>query len=231
MRNYAAASAAICTVRSGRERGLPWHELVAIDQWAHLPIVSRLTDEGSRRSAITNFTTHQHSEGHISSRGELGGFYLEHQGSFYTRARQRRQRRPLRANPETYISASAMVRWLRDHSELHGGMRPGLSSSRFPRPLVVPDNWNQFPTGAERESPDRLRPALTRSRPTSRGTGTAAARRAKIGAPLEAEVDITRRNPRRRASRRCGTNCGFVPHHQQAACDDYAHGRRVADER
>jgi isoleucyl-tRNA synthetase len=167
------------------EHAVPWHELVAIDQWA---IFQDFALQNDVVTAYRNYEFHDiYQKIHNFCVVELGGFYLDIiKDRLYTTGASSLPRRS--AQTAMYHVASAMVRWLAPilsfTAEEAWTFLPGERNES-----VFLNTWHQFPAGAERE-PDidwptfiALKADVARDLERLRAAGD-------IGAPLEAEVTI-----------------------------------------
>jgi len=167
------------------EHAVPWHELVAIDQWA---ISQSFALQNDVVTAFRNYEFHDiYQKVHNFCVVELGGFYLDIiKDRLYTTGAQSTPRRS--AQTAMYHIASAMVRWLAPilsftAEEAWTFLPAGPAASVF---LTT---WHQFPTGAERESAIdwpaliALKADVARELERLRTAG-------EIGAPLGAEVTV-----------------------------------------
>ncbi|HLZ97777.1 MAG TPA: isoleucine--tRNA ligase [Steroidobacteraceae bacterium] len=167
------------------EHAVPWHELVAIDQWA---ISQSFALQNDVVTAFRNYEFHDiYQKIHNFCVVELGGFYLDIiKDRLYTTGAVSRPRRS--AQTAMYHIASAMVRWLAPilsfTAEEAWTFLPAV-----PATSVFLTTWHQFPPGAERESPldwpalIALKADVARQLERLRAAG-------EIGAPLEAEVTL-----------------------------------------
>jgi isoleucyl-tRNA synthetase len=167
------------------EHAVPWHELVAIDQWA---ISKAFALQNDVVTAYRNYEFHDiYQQIHNFCVVELGGFYLDIiKDRLYTTGAASTPRRS--AQTAMYHVAAAMVRWLAPilsfTAEEAWTFLPGLRNDS-----VFLNTWHQFPPGAERES-DIDWPALIALK-ADVGRDLERLRSAgEIGAPLEAEVTI-----------------------------------------
>jgi isoleucyl-tRNA synthetase len=164
---------------------VPWHELVAIDQWA---IAKAFTLQNEVVTAYRNYEFHDiYQKVHNFCVVELGGFYLDIiKDRLYTTGAASRARRS--AQTAMYHVAAAMVRWLAPilsfTAEEAWKFLPGVHNES-----VFLTLWHAFPPGAERESPldwpalIALKTDVARVLERLRAAG-------EIGAPLEAEVTL-----------------------------------------
>jgi isoleucyl-tRNA synthetase len=167
------------------QHAVPWHELVAIDQWAMSQSFALQNDVVT---AFRNYEFHDiYQKIHKFCVVELGGFYLDIiKDRLYTTGAQSTPRRS--AQTAMYHIASAMVRWLAPilsfTAEEAWTFLPAAPASS-----VFLTTWHQFPPGAERESPldwpalIALKADVGRELERLRAAGA-------IGAPLEAEVTL-----------------------------------------
>jgi isoleucyl-tRNA synthetase len=167
------------------EHAVPWHDLVAIDQWA---ISQSFALQNDVVTAYRNYEFHDiYQKIHNFCVVGLGGFYLDIiKDRLYTTGAQSRPRRS--AQTAMYHIASAMVRWLAPilsfTAEEAWTFLPAV-----PAASVFLTTWHQFPPGAERESPldwpalIALKADISRELERLRAAG-------EIGAPLEAEVTL-----------------------------------------
>jgi len=167
------------------EHAVPWHDLVAIDQWA----ISRcFALQNDVVTAYRNYEFHDiYQKIHNFCVVELGGFYLDIiKDRLYTTGVSSVPRRS--AQTAMYHVASAMVRWLAPilsfTAEEIWTFLPGEHNES-----VFLNTWHQFPAGAERQ-PDidwptfiTLKQDVARDLERLRAAGD-------IGAPLEAEVTV-----------------------------------------
>ncbi len=164
---------------------VPWHDLVAIDQWA---VAKAFALQNDVVTAYRNYEFHDiYQEVHNFCVVELGGFYLDIiKDRLYTTGAASRPRRS--AQTALYHIADAMVRWLAPilsfTAEEAWRFLPGERSES-----VFLNTWHQFPPGAERvPSIDwpaliALKADVARDLERLRTAGA-------IGAPLQAEVTI-----------------------------------------
>jgi isoleucyl-tRNA synthetase len=164
---------------------VPFHELVAIDQWV---ISKAFALQNDVVTAFRNYEFHSiYQEVHNFCVVELGGFYLDIlKDRLYTTGAESRPRRS--AQTALYHLADAMVRWLAPilsfTAEEVWGFMPGERNES-----VFLNTWHSFPSGAERESAIdwpafiALKADVARQLERLRTAG-------EIGAPLEAEVTI-----------------------------------------
>jgi isoleucyl-tRNA synthetase len=167
------------------EHAVPWHELVAIDQWAISKAFALQIDVVT---AYRNYEFHDiYQKIHNFCVVELGGFYLDIiKDRLYTTGSASTPRRS--AQTAMYHIAAAMVRWLAPilsfTAEEAWTFLPGVRNES-----VFLNAWHQLPTGAERESDIdwpafiALKADVARDLERLRSAG-------EIGAPLEAEVTI-----------------------------------------
>jgi isoleucyl-tRNA synthetase len=167
------------------QHAVPWHELVAIDQWA---ISQSFALQNDVVTAYRNYEFHDiYQKVHNFCVVELGGFYLDIiKDRLYTTGAESRPRRS--AQTAMYHIASAMVRWLAPilsfTAEEAWAFLPAVSTAS-----VFLTTWHQFPPGAERESTldwpalIALKADVARELERLRAAG-------EIGAPLEAEVTL-----------------------------------------
>ena len=172
------------------QHAAPWHELVAIDQWA---ISQSFTLQNDVVTAFRNYEFHDiYQKIHNFCVVELGGFYLDIiKDRLYTTGAESRPRRS--AQTAMYHIASAMVRWLAPilsfTAEEAWTFLPAV-----PAASVFLTTWHQFPPGAERESAldwpalIALKADVARELERLRAAG-------EIGAPLEAEVTLYASEP------------------------------------
>jgi isoleucyl-tRNA synthetase len=164
---------------------LPFHDLVAIDQWV---ISKAFALQNDVVTAFRNYEFHLiYQEVHNFCVVELGGFYLDIiKDRLYTTGAESRPRRS--AQTALYHLADAMVRWLAPilsfTAEEVWSFMPGERNES-----VFLNTWHSFPAGAERESAIdwpafiALKADVARQLERLRTAG-------EIGAPLEAEVTI-----------------------------------------
>jgi isoleucyl-tRNA synthetase len=164
---------------------VPFHELVAIDQWV---ISKAFALQNDVVTAYRNYEFHSiYQEVHNFCVVELGGFYLDIlKDRLYTTGAESRPRRS--AQTALYHLADAMVRWLAPilsfTAEEVWSFMPGERNES-----VFLNTWHSFPAGAERESSIdwpgfiALKADVARQLERLRTAG-------EIGAPLEAEVTI-----------------------------------------
>jgi len=164
---------------------LPWHDLVAIDQWA---ISKAFALQNDVVTAFRNYEFHDiYQQVHNFCVVELGGFYLDIiKDRLYTTGVRSMPRRS--AQTAMYQLADAMVRWLAPilsfTAEEVWSFMPGERNES-----VFLSTWHQFPAGAERASDIdwpafiALKADVARQLERLRTAGA-------IGAPLEAEVAI-----------------------------------------
>jgi isoleucyl-tRNA synthetase len=164
---------------------VPFHELVAIDQWV---ISKAFALQNDIVTAFRNYEFHSiYQEVHNFCVVELGGFYLDIlKDRLYTTGAESRPRRS--AQTALYHLADAMVRWLAPilsfTAEEVWSFMPGERNES-----VFLNTWHSFPAGAERESAIdwpafiALKADVARQLERLRTAG-------QIGAPLEAEVTI-----------------------------------------
>jgi isoleucyl-tRNA synthetase len=164
---------------------VPFHELVAIDQWV---ISKAFALQNDVVTAFRNYEFHSiYQEIHNFCVVELGGFYLDIlKDRLYTTGAESRPRRS--AQTALYHLADAMVRWLAPilsfTAEEVWSFMPGERSES-----VFLSTWHSFPAGAERDSSIdwpafiALKADVARQLERLRTAG-------EIGAPLEAEVTI-----------------------------------------
>jgi isoleucyl-tRNA synthetase len=167
------------------KHALPFHELVAIDQWV---ISKAFALQNDVVTAFRNYEFHSiYQEIHNFCVVELGGFYLDIlKDRLYTTGAESRPRRS--AQTALYHLADAMVRWLAPilsfTAEEVWSFMPGERNES-----VFLNTWHSFPPGAERESAIdwpafiALKADVARQLERLRTAG-------EIGAPLEAEVTI-----------------------------------------
>jgi isoleucyl-tRNA synthetase len=172
------------------QHAVPWHELVAIDQWA---ISQSFALQNDVVTAYRNYEFHDiYQKVHNFCVVELGGFYLDIiKDRLYTTGAESRPRRS--AQTAMYHIASAMVRWLAPilsfTAEEAWTFLPAV-----PTASVFLTTWHQFPPGAERESTldwpalIALKADVGRELERLRAAG-------EIGAPLEAEVTLYATEP------------------------------------
>jgi len=172
------------------QHAVPWHELVAIDQWA---ISQSFALQNDVVTAYRNYEFHDiYQKVHNFCVVELGGFYLDIiKDRLYTTGAESRPRRS--AQTAMYHIASAMVRWLAPilsfTAEEAWTFLPAVSTAS-----VFLTTWHQFPPGAERESTldwpalIALKADVGRELERLRAAG-------EIGAPLEAEVTLYATEP------------------------------------
>ena len=164
---------------------VPWHELVAIDQWA---ISKAFALQNDVVTAFRNYEFHDiYQKVHNFCVVELGGFYLDIiKDRLYTTGAGSSPRRS--AQTAMYHVAEAMVRWLAPilsfTAEEVWSFLPGERNES-----VFLNTWHQFPAGAERASEIdwpafiALKADVARELERLRAAGA-------IGAPLEAEVAV-----------------------------------------
>jgi isoleucyl-tRNA synthetase len=164
---------------------VPFHDLVAIDQWV---ISKAFALQNDVVTAYRNYEFHSiYQEVHNFCVVELGGFYLDIlKDRLYTTGAESRPRRS--AQTALYHLADAMVRWLAPilsfTAEEVWSFMPGERSES-----VFLNTWHSFPPGAERASAIdwpafiALKADVARQLERLRTAG-------QIGAPLEAEVTI-----------------------------------------
>jgi isoleucyl-tRNA synthetase len=165
--------------------GVPFHDLVAIDQWV---ISKAFALQNDVVTAFRNYEFHKiYQEVHNFCVVELGGFYLDIlKDRLYTTGADSRPRRS--AQTALFHLADAMVRWLAPilsfTAEEVWSFMPGERSES-----VFLNTWHSFPAGAERASVIdwpafiALKADVARQLERLRMAG-------RIGAPLEAEVTI-----------------------------------------
>jgi isoleucyl-tRNA synthetase len=164
---------------------LPFHDLVAIDQWV---ISKAFALQNDVVTAYRNYEFHSiYQEVHNFCVVELGGFYLDIlKDRLYTTGADSRPRRS--AQTALYHLADAMVRWLAPilsfTAEEVWSFMPGERNES-----VFLNTWHSFPPGVERDSAIdwpafiALKADVARQLERLRTAG-------EIGAPLEAEVTI-----------------------------------------
>ena len=164
---------------------VPWHELVAIDQWA---ISKAFALQNDVVTAFRNYEFHDiYQKVHNFCVVELGGFYLDIiKDRLYTTGAGSSPRRS--AQTAMFHVAEAMVRWLAPilsfTAEEVWSFLPGERNES-----VFLNTWHQFPAGAERASEIdwpafiALKADVARELERLRAAGA-------IGAPLEAEVTV-----------------------------------------
>jgi isoleucyl-tRNA synthetase len=164
---------------------LPFHDLVAIDQWV---ISKAFALQNDVVTAFRNYEFHKiYQEVHNFCVVELGGFYLDIiKDRLYTTGSESLPRRS--AQTALFHLAEAMVRWLAPilsfTAEEVWSFMPGERSES-----VFLTTWHSFPAGAERASAIdwpafiALKADVARQLERLRMAG-------QIGAPLEAEVTI-----------------------------------------
>jgi isoleucyl-tRNA synthetase len=164
---------------------LPFHDLVAIDQWV---ISKAFALQNDVVTAFRNYEFHKiYQEVHNFCVVELGGFYLDIiKDRLYTTGAESRPRRS--AQTALFHLAEAMVRWLAPilsfTAEEVWSFMPGERSES-----VFLTTWHSFPAGAERASAIdwpafiALKADVARQLERLRMAG-------QIGAPLDAEVTI-----------------------------------------
>jgi isoleucyl-tRNA synthetase len=164
---------------------VPWHDLVALDQWV---IAKAFSLQNDVVTAFRNYEFHKiYQEVHNFCVVELGGFYLDIiKDRLYTTGADSLPRHS--AQTAMYHVADAMVRWLAPilsfTAEEVWGFMPGARNES-----VFLNTWHQFPAGAERASDIdwpafiALKADVARQLERLRTAGA-------IGAPLEAEVTI-----------------------------------------
>jgi isoleucyl-tRNA synthetase len=168
------------------EHAVPFHDLVAIDQWV---ISKAFALQNDVVTAYRNYEFHSiYQEVHNFCVVELGGFYLDIiKDRLYTTGAGRRPRRS--AQTALYHLADAMVRWLAPivsfTAEEVWSFMPGARNES-----VFLNTWHSFPAGAERASAIdwpafiALKADVGRQLERLREAG-------EIGAPLQAEVTIS----------------------------------------
>ncbi len=167
------------------EHAVPWHELVAIDQWA---IAHAFALQNDVVTAYRNYEFHDiYQKIHNFCVVELGGFYLDIiKDRLYTTGTSSRPRRS--AQTAMYHVASAMVRWLAPilsfTAEEIWTFLPGERNES-----VFLNTWHQFPAGAERAPEIDWQTFITLKQDVARDLERLRAA-GDIGAPLEAEVTI-----------------------------------------
>ena len=166
-------------------QAVPWHDLVAIDQWA---ISKAFALQNDLVTAYRNYEFHDiYQKIHNFCVVELGGFYLDIiKDRLYTTGATSLPRRS--AQTAMYHIAAAMVRWfapiLSFTAEEAWAFLPGARNES-----VFLNTWHQFPPGAEREAEIdwpafiALKADVSRDLERLRSAG-------EIGAPLEAEVTV-----------------------------------------
>ena len=164
---------------------VPWHLLVAIDQWA---IRQAFTLQNDVVTAFRNYEFHDiYQKVHNFCVVELGGFYLDIiKDRLYTTRAASAPRRS--AQTAIYHVAEAMVRWLAPILSFTAdevwGFLPGERNES-----VFLNTWHAFPVGSEHElgidwpAFIALKSEVARELERLRTAGA-------IGAPLEAEVAI-----------------------------------------
>jgi isoleucyl-tRNA synthetase len=164
---------------------VPWHDLVAIDQWAVGKAFALQTDVVT---AYRNYEFHDiYQKVHNFCIVELGGFYLDIvKDRLYTTGADSMPRRS--AQTAMHHVAAAMVRWLAPilsfTAEEAWAFLPGHRGES-----VFLDSWHRFPPGVERQSGIdwpaliALKTDVSRELERLRSAGA-------IGAPLEAEVTV-----------------------------------------
>jgi isoleucyl-tRNA synthetase len=164
---------------------VPWHDLVAIDQWA---VGQAFTLQNTVVTAYRNYEFHDiYQKIHNFCVVELGGFYLDIiKDRLYTTRAASTPRRS--AQTAMYHIAAAMVRWLAPilsfTAEEAWAFLPGPRNDS-----VFLNTWHPFPPGAERVSEIdwpafiALKADVARDLERLRAAGA-------IGAPLDAEVTI-----------------------------------------
>src|ERR1700675_314872 len=167
------------------EHAVPWHELVAIDQWA---ISQSFALQNDVVTAYRNYEFHDiYQKIHNFCVVELGGFYLDIiKDRLYTTGTISAPRRS--AQTAMHHVAQAMVRWLAPilsfTAEEVWGFLPGVRSES-----VFLNTWHQFPAGAERvpaidwPALIALKADVARDLERLRAAGA-------IGSSLEAEVSV-----------------------------------------
>ena len=131
-----------------RAHAVPFHDLVAIDQWA---ISKAFALQNDVVTAYRNYEFHQiYQEVHNFCVVELGGFYLDIlKDRLYTTGADSRPRRS--AQTAMFHLAEAMVRWLAPilsfTAEEVWSFMPGERSES-----VFLNTWHSLPAGAERAS-------------------------------------------------------------------------------
>ena len=167
------------------QHAVPWHELVAIDQWA---ISKAFALQNDVVTAFRNYEFHDiYQKVHNFCVVELGGFYLDIiKDRLYTTGAGSPPRRS--AQTAMYHVAEAMVRWLAPilsfTAEEVWSFLPGARNES-----VFLNTWHQFPGGAERASEIdwpaliALKADVARELERLRAAGA-------IGAPLDAEVAV-----------------------------------------
>jgi isoleucyl-tRNA synthetase len=164
---------------------VPWHELIAIDQWV---IAKSFALQNDVMTAYRNFEFHDiYQKVHNFCVTELGGFYLDIiKDRLYTTGARSLPRRS--AQTAMYHVAAAMVRWLAPILSFTADeawkFLPGVRNES-----VFLSTWHRFPAGAERDSEIdwpaliALKTDVARMLERLRSAG-------EIGAPLEAEVTL-----------------------------------------
>jgi len=164
---------------------LPWHELVAIDQWA---LSKAFALQNDVVTAFRNYEFHDiYQRVHNFCVVDLGGFYLDIiKDRLYTTGALSAPRRS--AQTAMFHIAEAMVRWLAPivsfTAEEVWKFIPGVREES-----VFLTTWHRFPTGAERTPAVdwplfiALKADVARELERLRAAG-------QIGAPLEAEVTV-----------------------------------------
>jgi isoleucyl-tRNA synthetase len=164
---------------------VPWHDLVAIDQWA---VAKAFALQNDVVTAYRNYEFHDiYQEVHNFCVVELGGFYLDIiKDRLYTTGSASPPRRS--AQTAIYHIAAAMVRWLAPilsfTAEEAWRFLPGERNES-----VFLNTWHRFPPGSERDSAIdwpafiALKADVARDLERLRTAGA-------IGAPLQAEVTI-----------------------------------------
>ena len=167
------------------QHAVPFHELVAIDQWV---ISKAFALQNDVVTAFRNYEFHSiYQEVHNFCVVELGGFYLDIlKDRLYTTGAESPPRRS--AQTALYHLADAMVRWLAPilsfTAEEAWSFMPGERNES-----VFLNTWHSFPAGAERANAIdwpafiALKADVARQLERLRTAG-------EIGAPLEAEVTI-----------------------------------------
>jgi isoleucyl-tRNA synthetase len=167
------------------EHAVPWHDLVAIDQWA---ISKAFALQNDVVTAYRNYEFHDiYQKIHNFCIVELGGFYLDIiKDRLYTTGTASLPRRS--AQTALYHLGAAMVRWLAPilsfTAEEAWSYFPGARSES-----IFLSTWHQFPPGVEREGEIdwaaliALKAGVARELERLRSAG-------QIGAPLEAEVTV-----------------------------------------
>jgi isoleucyl-tRNA synthetase len=167
------------------DEAVPWHELVAIDQWV---IAKSFALQNDVVTAYRNYEFHDiYQKIHNFCVVELGGFYLDIiKDRLYTTGARSVPRRS--AQTAMYHVAAAMVRWLAPILSFTADeawkFLPGVRNES-----VFLNTWHQFPPGAERD-PEIDWPALIALKTDVARVLERLRSAGAIGAPLEAEVTL-----------------------------------------